>query len=358
MYILLTGPPGLFREGVEALLRGFAQDGEVLASNCLTTSWPNNRKPDCVVMDGDCLRVASDELEAARRHSRTTPVIVLLSNAQRQHVDELIAAGVSGCVEKSASSELLFSALRLAFAGGVYLPRSLVAASLHEPFAAAEADVDANANADPNADADADALRGLPYPDPHLHLTPRQIEVLALLTRGRSNKVIARQLDVSEATVKTHLTTIFKALNVSSRGEASIVAARMERIRDAQVDKAINGRITVGRLLANMKSQHFRSGQVLFRKGDTSTELFYVEKGTVRLSELGIDIGAGTVLGEIGLFSPEHRRTSTAVCKTDCEMKTVSAPDAIRFYYREPEFAIYLIQLIASRLQADKSRRP
>ncbi|MBC8724348.1 cyclic nucleotide-binding domain-containing protein [Paraburkholderia sp. 31.1] len=345
MYILLTGPSGLFREGVEALLRGFAQDGEVFASNCLTTSWPNDRKPDCVVMDGDCLRLSSDELEAARRHSRTTPVIVLLSNAQRQHVDELIAAGVSGCVEKSASSELLFSALRLAFAGGVYLPRSLVAASLHEPLAAA------------GAQADADAPRGLPYPDPHLHLTPRQIEVLALLAQGRSNKVIARQLDVSEATVKTHLTTIFKALNVSSRGEASIVAARMERIRDAQVDNAINGHITVGRLLANMKSRHFRSGQVLFRQGDTSTELFYVERGTVRLSELGIDMGAGTVLGEIGLFSPEHRRTSTAVCKTDCEMRTVSAPDAIRFYYQEPEFAIYLIQLIASRLQADKARR-
>ncbi|MBB5399100.1 two-component system nitrate/nitrite response regulator NarL [Paraburkholderia youngii] len=341
MYILLTGPAGLFREGVEALLRGFAQNGEVLASNCLTTSWPNDRKPDCVVMDGDCLRLASDELEAVRRHSRTTPVVVLLSNAQRQHVDELMAAGVAGCVEKSASSELFFSALRLAFAGGVYLPRSLVAASLHEPPAA----------------AGRDALQGLPYPDPHLHLTPRQIEVLALLARGRSNKMIARQLDVSEATVKTHLTTIFKALNVSSRGEASVVAARMERIRDAQVDKALNGQIAVGRLLAGMKSQRFRSGQVLFRKGDTSAELFYVEKGTIRLSELGIDMGAGTVLGEIGLFSPEYRRTSTAICKTDCEMRTVSAADAISLYYQEPEFALYLIQLIASRLQADKSRR-
>jgi DNA-binding CsgD family transcriptional regulator len=244
-------------------------------------------------------------------------------------------------VEKSASSELLFSALRLAFAGGVYLPRSLVAASLHEPLTTAEAD----------------APRGLPYPDAHLHLTPRQIEVLALLARGRSNKMIARQLDVAEATVKTHLTTIFKALNVSSRGEASAVAARMERIREAQVNKAVNGHVSIGRLLTNMKSQRFRSGEVLFRKGDASAELFYVEKGIVRLSELGLDMGAGTVLGEIGLFSPEYRRTSTAVCKTDCEMRTVSAADAIRLYYQEPEFALYLIQLIASRLQADNARR-
>ena len=70
-----------------------------------------------------------------------------------------------------------------------------------------------------------------------------------------------------------------------------------------------------------------------------------------------MDVGAGTVLGEIGLFSPERRRTSTVVCQTDCEMRTVSAADAIRLYYQEPEFALYLIQLIVSRLEADKSRR-
>jgi CRP-like cAMP-binding protein len=130
----------------------------------------------------------------------------------------------------------------------------------------------------------------------------------------------------------------------------------MERIHEAQANGAINGHVSVGKLLAGMDSRRFRSGEVLFRKGEPSGELFYVERGTVRLSEIGIDMGAGTVLGEIGLFSPEHRRTSTVVCKTDCEMRTVSAGDAIRLYYQEPEFALYLIQLIASRLQADKAR--
>jgi two-component system nitrate/nitrite response regulator NarL len=341
MYILLTGPAGLFREGVERLLREFAQEAEVRSCNCLTANWPDERKPNCVVMDGDCLRQASDELEAARRHTRTTPVVVLLSEARRQHVDELIAAGVSGCVEKSASSELLFGALQLALAGGIYLPRSLLAASLSEP----------------STPADAVAQAGTPIPDPHLHLTPRQIEVLALLARGRSNKMIAHQLDVSEATVKTHLTTIYKALNVTSRGQASVVAARMEKVCDEQLSKAINGHLSVGRLLANMESQHFRSGEILFRKGDPSGELFYIARGTVRLSDLGIELGAGAILGEIGLFSPEHRRTSTVICQTDCELRIVSAADAIRLYYQEPEFAMYLIQLLAGRMEADKARR-
>ncbi|WP_061159421.1 LuxR C-terminal-related transcriptional regulator [Caballeronia temeraria] len=334
MKILLTGPAGLFREGVAALLRGFAHGAEVQTLDRIADRPEDESKPDCIVVDGDRLRDMREELDAIRDHVPATPVIVLLSMVKREHVDELIAAGVAGCVEKSASAELLFGAVGLVLAGGVSLPRSLLS---------------------PERSASPARLESV-EPEPDLHLTPRQIEVLALLARGRSNKMIARELDVAEATVKTHLTTIFKALNVSSRGEASAVAARMAKIRDTQVDHAINGQLPVARLLARMDSQHFRPGEILFRKGEPSGQMFYVEKGTVRLSELGIELGAGTVLGEIGLFSPEHRRTSTVICKTDCDMRTVSAADAIRLYYQDPEFALYLVRLIASRLQADKER--
>ncbi len=343
MYILLTGPAGLFRDGVAALLRGFAQDAEVLACDRLGVELPGARKPDCIVMDGERLRERSDEFDAARGHARATPIIVLLGMATREEVDELIAAGIAGCVEKSASAKLLFGALGLVLAGGVSLPRSLLTASTEAPYAPPE-------SVPSSAAAAAD-----PYL--HLHLTQRQLEVLALLARGRSNKIIARELGVAEATVKTHLTTIFKALKVSSRGEASAVAARMEKIRDTQANHAFSGPLPVARLLARMESQRFRAGEVLFRKGDPSGQMFYVETGVVRLAEPGIELGAGAVLGEIGLFSPERRRTSTVVCKTDCEMRTVSAADAIRLYYQEPEFALYLVQLIAGRLQADKERR-
>ena len=66
MHILLTGPAGLFREGVERLLREFAHPGEVVQA-VLVEGRPGDRKPDCIVMDGDCLVHASDELDAARR---------------------------------------------------------------------------------------------------------------------------------------------------------------------------------------------------------------------------------------------------------------------------------------------------
>lgn len=337
MYILLIGPAGLFRDGVAALLRAFVPDADVQRCDRLPAEWPDGRKPDCIVMDGDRLRETRDELDALRGHARTTPVLVVLGEAKREYVDELVAAGVAGCVEKSASAELLTGALSLVLAGGVSLPRSLLAA---------------------RQDAPSTLSARVPEPNPNLHLTPRQLDVLALLARGRSNKAIARELDVTEATVKTHLTTIFKALNVSSRGEASAVAARMEKIRDTQVSHAVNGHLPIARLLGKMERQRFRAGEVLFRKGDPSGQMFYVESGAVQLSELGIELGAGAVLGEIGLFTPERRRTSTVICKTDCGMRTVSADEAIRLYYQEPEFALYLVQLIAGRLQADKERRP
>jgi two-component system, NarL family, nitrate/nitrite response regulator NarL len=339
MHILLTGPAGLFREGVERLLREFAHPGEVVASACLVEGRPGDRKPDCIVMDGDCLVHASDELDAARRHTRMTPVVVLLERTVPRQVDEFMAAGVSGCVEKSASSSLLFGALRLALAGGIYLPRSLLAASLNEPAASV------------------DAGNGPGTRDPHLHLTPRQIEVLALLAQGRSNKMIARELDCAEATIKTHLTTIFKALNVRTRGQASAVAQRLERVHEKQITRALDGSLSVGTLLANMESQFYRSGDVLFRKGDPGAEMFYVLRGQLRLAGVDVRLGAGALLGEIGLFSPERRRTATVVCESDCELRVVRAADAIRLYYQEPEFALHLIRLLASRLNADNVRR-
>jgi DNA-binding NarL/FixJ family response regulator len=344
MVILLTGPPGLFREGVAALLANCRECGEVRVGDSLAAHGPHDprephgpqqRAPDCILMDGDDPGREHIELEAARVHARSTPLVVMLREANHARVGALIAAGVSGCVEKSAESGVLFDALRRALAGGVFLPDSLRAVRGNE---AVPGFIDAD-------------------PQPQPHLTPRQIEVLALLARGRSNKTIARQLDMAEATVKTHLSAVYRLLNVTSRGEASALAARLESVRDAQVDHAMLGRISVERLLAGAQVRQYRARDVLFRRGDAGGELFYVMRGTVLLSEIGVELGPGDVLGEIGLFSPERRRTATAVCRTGCELRVVGADDAIRLYYQEPEFALYLIRLLAGRLQADRDRR-
>ena len=336
MDILFAGPAGLFCDGVACLLQSLSASIKVRFIDALTETSLAGRTPEIMLIDGDWSHATKEAIAAVHRHADAVPVIVLLAAADRPRVDELVAAGVAGCVEKSARSEQLLGALRLVLAGGACWPRPSLDGIAGEPIRPTDA---------------------APMPDAHVHLSRRQIEVLALLANGRSNKAIARELDVAEATVKAHLTTIYKVLNVRSRGQASAVALRMQKVLNEQSSKALDGLFPVGRLLTQMTRRHCAPGDILFEKGDPSDALYYVVRGTVRLVEIGIDLGPETLLGEIGLFSPEHRRTSTVVCVTGCDLLVVSAVDAIRLYYQEHEFAMYLIQLIAGRFEADKERR-
>lgn len=119
---------------------------------------------------------------------------------------------------------------------------------------------------------------------------------------------------------------------------------RLKKVSDEQLHKALGGQLSVGRLLAHMTRSHFRSGEVLFHKGDRSDAIYYIVRGRFSLPEIGIEVGPGAILGEIGLFSADHRRMCTARC--DSELPSASATDAMRLYYQDPEFATYLTCLI------------
>ena len=81
-----------------------------------------------------------------------------------------------------------------------------------------------------------------------VHLTPRQLDVLALLCEGLSNKVISRRLDISTGTVKTHVSTILRELRVTNRLQAFVLAQRYGLVaRAALSDAGIGQRMRVGR---------------------------------------------------------------------------------------------------------------
>ena len=67
-------------------------------------------------------------------------------------------------------------------------------------------------------------------------------------------------------------------------------------------------------LLPNMTRRTAKAGQVLWNKGDLATEMIYLESGTVRMVEYQEVLGEGTILGEIGIFSSNNKRTLTIVC--------------------------------------------
>ena len=104
------------------------------------------------------------------------------------------------------------------------------------------------------------------------------------------------------------------------------------------------------RLVPLMTHRRFAAGATLFRKGDAADRLFYIAKGTLRIEELNKELGPGEVIGEIGLFAPDHKRTASIVCKTDCELYELGDGKAKELYFQNPSFAYALLQLIVSRL--------
>ncbi|HXQ64314.1 MAG TPA: response regulator transcription factor [Steroidobacteraceae bacterium] len=135
-------------------------------------------------------------LGALRRVAPTTPIVVVSAVDDPKIMQEVILGGASAYVPKSAPRQVLINALRATLAGGTYMPAEVVAA-LREAHAQGSDD-----------------------------LTSRQRHVLELLSKGLSNKQIARTLEISEITVKAHVSAIFRKLGVTSRVQAVIEARR------------------------------------------------------------------------------------------------------------------------------------
>jgi len=85
----------------------------------------------------------------------------------------------------------------------------------------------------------------------------------------------------------------------------------------------------------------YRKGDVLFRKGELASELFFTVTGKLLVTELGIEITAGRLVGELGFLSPDNRRTQTVECTQDGEVLTMTYDRLLEIYFQNPEFGYY-----------------
>jgi DNA-binding NarL/FixJ family response regulator len=154
-------------------------------------------------------------LEEARARHPKTPIVILSGSCDRASVEKALSLGAVGFIPKSGEREVMLSALRLVFAGGVYIPPEILAHP-EPPRAAAPPPSPVRRAGGSSSAAPAD-----------LGLTARQVEVLALMMRGKSNKAICRILNLAEPTVKNHVTAILKALKASNRTEAVIMVGAL-----------------------------------------------------------------------------------------------------------------------------------
>ena len=204
MKILLADDHTLFREGLALQLRRLDERAEVLEAADLNDALSLVTDTDGLTlmlmdlsMPGPPWREAMRRIKSARRDM---PVVVLSASQERRDIQDALNLGANGYIPKTSSSKVMIQAVQLVLDGGVYLPPELLA---HTGAGAAASD--------------------LPTGGEHT-LTPRQKEVLRLMAKGFPNKQIANSLNVSEGTVKLHVTAILKSLRAVNRTQAVIAA--------------------------------------------------------------------------------------------------------------------------------------
>ncbi|MHB1318118.1 MAG: response regulator [Anaerolineae bacterium] len=200
--VLIVDDHAVVRSGLGAFLSAYpdlelvgeAANGEQALDRARALS------PDVILMD--LMMPVMDGVQAIaalRREGSTARVLALTSFAEDELVQRALAAGALGYLLKNVSHEKLVEAVRQAYAG-----RSTL-----------------------SAEATAALIRKAQAPPPLGHdLTPREREILPLLTRGLNNPQIAAALFVSEATVKTHVSNILSKLGAASRTEAATLAVQ------------------------------------------------------------------------------------------------------------------------------------
>jgi len=103
-------------------------------------------------------------------------------------------------------------------------------------------------------------------------------------------------------------------------------------------------------LVPFMKRVREKAGTELFHLGDAPDRMILINSGTVLLKEIDIQCHEGEVLGEIAMFTPDGKRTCTAVCETDCELFTLSNEAMAQLFAQNPRFAMFLVRVIVQRL--------
>jgi DNA-binding NarL/FixJ family response regulator len=152
-----------------------------------------------------------DLLVELRNAWPAVPVVVVSASDRSADVIRSIDLGAMGFVPKRASNETLQEALHVVMQGGIYVPQM----SMSEG--------DTPVAGDPASFAAQHSAAAMAA----FKLTPRQTDVLALLLRGMSNKLIARELNLSVETVKDHVAAVLRALGVNSRTQAVLAVSQM-----------------------------------------------------------------------------------------------------------------------------------
>jgi hypothetical protein len=127
-------------------------------------------------------------------------------------------------------------------------------------------------------------------------------------------------------------------------------------VRD--IDIATKSDMNVDWLLPYTRPANFKAGDIIMQRGDYSTAAFYIVAGEIEMVEINTTWGKGTLVGEIGLFTPDGKRTMTIRCKTDVRAAQIDYDRFKELYFQNPQFGFRLLHLIVARMQSVRELSP
>ena len=215
MKILLVDDHALFRDGMRYVLQQLPEEVEIIGAGDfaeglkLATQHP---ELDLALLD---LNMPGSEGPISIRyfHQRYPhiPVVVVSGEEECSYMEKVMHYGAMGFISKSSTAAVMLGALNLVLSGGVYIPPQM----LHQHGALLEEEHEPPV-------ADRRSLNTNKY-----GLTQRQMQVLAYLAKGLSNKQIAEAINLAEGTVKIHVAAVYQAMRVNNRMEAVRMAEKL-----------------------------------------------------------------------------------------------------------------------------------
>jgi DNA-binding NarL/FixJ family response regulator len=212
MKALIADDHNLIREGIKLLLNRLRGSVDILEADnfgdvCKIVA--ANTDLDLIILDLFMPGMMGPQgVSIIRNNAPVVPVIVLSMSEDPEHMRDALKFGANGYIPKTSRNSILSNAINLVLEGGIYIPPEMLGVITDTGM----------------YDTAADKNSKKPT------LTERQMEVLKLMAQGKTNKDIARVLDISDTTVKAHTTTIFRELGAKNRTQAVHYALQFKLI--------------------------------------------------------------------------------------------------------------------------------
>lgn len=206
MKVLITDEQSLFRDGLSLRLKEIKEDIIILQSSSLAEMQKilsRETDTDVLILDIDLAELnITDIINKIKTITPNIKIVAISSSEDIRNIKKILSLGAKGYITKRSDSNILSGALKLILDGGTYIPQAVLNNTLDYSSYNSQSCLKKN-------------------------LTNRQSQVLDLIAQGKSNKQIAYDMGVSEATVKLHINALLRSLKVNNRTQAVITAQKL-----------------------------------------------------------------------------------------------------------------------------------